>query len=58
MNAKLQASLDSEKRGFEDKQKRELGALKEQLQVIMFTDIFSYIIISDLTSGLGINFWM
>ncbi|ELT96214.1 hypothetical protein CAPTEDRAFT_209725 [Capitella teleta] len=32
-NSKLQQSLEAEKKGFEERLKRELGALKEQLQV-------------------------
>ena len=33
MNSRLQQSVEAEKRSGEDKLKRELGALKEQLQV-------------------------
>ena len=32
-NVKLQNSLDTERKGFDKKLKREIGALKEQLQV-------------------------
>ncbi len=32
-NNKLHSSLDGERKSFEDKLKREMGALKEQLQV-------------------------
>ena len=32
-NVKLQNSLDTERKGFDEKLKREIGALKEQLQV-------------------------
>jgi len=33
-NTKLQQTIDSDRKGFEDRLRRDLGALKEQLQVL------------------------